>query len=150
MAGIVRSRRRLDPFSIFGLGDPFGLDWEAWPRNRRDGRERMAWRPRVDVTETDHDFTVDAEMPGLRREDIHVTFKENLLTITGERKHVDEQEDKSFYRQERSYGKFSRSFRLGTEIETEKITASYKDGILTLVLPKVESAKPRQIDVNVM
>ncbi len=107
------------------------------------------WHPRVDVTETEHDFTVHAELPGLRKEDIQVTLEDNLLTIAGERKREDEQKDEQFYRRERAYGTFKRSFGLGTEVDADKIAANYKDGILTLTLPKSEAAKPRQIDVSV-
>ena len=87
--------------------------------------------------------------PGIRKEDIQVTLEDNTLTIEGERKCEDEQRDKQFYRRERAYGTFKRSFGLGTEVDTDKIAATYKDGILTLTLPKSEAAKPRQIDVTV-
>ena len=107
------------------------------------------WHPRVDVAESDHEFTVTAELPGLNREDIVVTLEDNVLTIEGERKHEDEQKDKQFYRRERFYGTFKRAFKLGTEVQADTIAANYKDGILTLTLPKSEAAKPRQIEVAV-
>jgi len=107
------------------------------------------WHSRVDVVESDHEFTVHAELPGLNKDDIKVTLEDNVLTIEGERKHEDEQKDKPFFRRERSYGKFKRAFKLGTEVQADKIAANYKDGILTLTLPKSEAAKPRQIDVAV-
>lgn len=107
------------------------------------------WHPRVDVAESENDFTVHAELPGLRKEDIQVTLEDNMLTITGERKDEDEQKDKQFYRRERAYGTFKRTFGLGTEVDADKIAATYKDGLLILTLPKSEAAKPRQIDVTV-
>lgn len=107
------------------------------------------WHPRVDVTESEHEFTVTAELPGLSKKDIAVTLEDNVLTIEGERKHEDEQKDKQFYRRERAYGTFKRSFGLGTEVDADKIAANYKDGILILTLPKSETAKPRQIEVAV-
>ncbi len=107
------------------------------------------WHPRVDVAESDADFTVHAELPGLRKEDIKVTLEDNMLTIEGERKQEDEQKDKHFFRRERSYGFFKRAFGLGAEVDADKIVANYKDGILTLTLPKSEAAKPRQIKVAV-
>ena len=107
------------------------------------------WHPRVDVAESENDFTVHAELPGLRKEDIQVTLEDNMLTITGERKYRDEQKDKQFYRRERAYGTFKRTFGLGTEVEVDKIAATYKNGLLILTLPKSEAAKPRQIDVTV-
>lgn len=107
------------------------------------------WHPRVDVAESENDFTVHAELPGLRKEDIQVTLEDNMLTITGERKYEDAQKDKQFYRRERAYGTFKRTFGLGTEVDADKIAATYKDGLLILTLPKSEAAKPRQIDVTV-
>ena len=107
------------------------------------------WHPRVDVAESENDFTVHAELPGLRKEDIQVTLEDNMLTITGERKYEDELKDKQFYRRERAYGTFKRTFGLGTEVDADKIAATYKDGLLILTLPKSEAAKPRQIDVTV-
>lgn len=107
------------------------------------------WHPRVDVAESENDFTVHAELPGLRKEDIQVTLEDNMLTITGERKYEDEQKDKQFYRRERAYGTFKRTFGLGTEVDADKIAATYKDGLLILTLPKSEAAKPRHIDVTV-
>ena len=107
------------------------------------------WHPRVDVVESDHEFTVHTELPGLNKEDIKVTLEDNVLTIEGERKHEDEQKDKRFFRRERSYGTFKRAFKLSTEVQADKIAANYKDGILNLTLPKSEAAKPRQIEVAV-
>ena len=107
------------------------------------------WHPRVDVVESDHEFTVHAELPGLNKDDIKVTLEDNVLTIEGERKYEDEQKDTQFFRRERSYGTFKRAFKLGTEVQEDKIAANYKDGILTLTLPKSEAAKPRQIEVAV-
>ena len=107
------------------------------------------WHPRVDVAESDHEFTVTAELPGLNKEDIKVTLEDNVLTIEGERKREDERKDKQFFRRERFYGAFKRAFKLGTEVQADNIAANYKDGILTLTLPKFEAAKPRQIEVAV-
>ena len=107
------------------------------------------WHPSVDVAESENEFTVYAELPGLNKEDIKVTLEDNMLTIEGERKREDEQKDKQFFRRERSYGTFKRAFKLGTEVQADKIAANYKDGILTLTVPKSEAAKPRQIEVAV-
>ena len=107
------------------------------------------WHPRVDVAESEREFTVTAELPGLSKEDIAVTLEDDVLTIEGERKHEEEQKDKQFYRRERAYGTFKRSFGLGAEVDAAKISANYKDGVLILTLPKSEKAKPRQIKVAV-
>ncbi len=126
---------------IDNLVSKFWGDLDTW--------HGTGWHPRVDVVESDHEFTVHAELPGLNKDDIKVTLEDNVLTIEGERKHEDEQKDKQFFRRERSYGKFKRAFKLGTEVQAEKIAANYKDGILILTLPKSEAAKPRQIEVAV-
>lgn len=126
---------------IDNLVSKFWGDLDTW--------QGTGWHPRVDVTESEQEFTVTAELPGLSKKDIAVTLEDNVLTIEGERKHEDEQKDKQFYRRERAYGTFKRSFGLGTEVDADKIAANYKDGILILTLPKSETAKPRQIEVAV-
>ncbi len=126
---------------IDNLVSKFWGDLDTW--------HGTGWNPRMDVVESDHEFTVHAELPGLNKDDIKVTLEDNVLTIEGERKHEDEQKDKQFYRRERAYGTFKRSFGLGTEVDADKIAANYKDGILILTLPKSETAKPRQIEVAV-
>ena len=107
------------------------------------------WNPSVDVVESDQAFTVHAELPGLNKDDIAVTFEDRVLTIEGERKHETEDKDTNYFRKERAYGKFKRSFKLGTEIDADKVEAAYKDGVLNLTLPKSEAVKPRQIEVAV-
>lgn len=114
-----------------------------------EGRDAGGWYPKVDVAESEHGFTVQAELPGLKKEDIKVTFEDHVLTVEGERKQVEEQKDQNFFRRERAYGKFRRSFKLATEVDADKVGASYQDGILTLTLPKSEAVKPRQIDISV-
>ena len=130
---------RWQPRESFALQRELGNLLDTW----------TGWHPRVDVAESEHAFTVHAELPGLRKEDIQVTLEDDMLTIAGERKYEDAQKDDQFYRRERAYGTFRRSFGLGTEVDADKIAANYKDGILTLTLPKSEAAKPRQIDVTV-
>ena len=114
-----------------------------------DGRSNGQWNPSVDVLESGNSFSVHAELPGLKKEDIQVTFEDRILTIEGERKRETEENEPNYFRKERTYGKFKRSFKLGTEIDADKIEAAYKDGVLTLTLPKSEAVKPRQIDVSV-
>ena len=112
-------------------------------------RNNGGWSPRVDVNETDEAIQVHAELPGMKREDVKVSFEKNVLTIEGERKQEVEKDDKAYYHRERSYGHFKRSFRLGTDIDSDRIGAAYKDGVLTVTLPKAETLKPRQIEVSV-
>jgi HSP20 family protein len=107
------------------------------------------WLPPVDIFETDqHEVVIKAELPEMKREDITVTFENNVLTLRGERKLEREVKRDNFQRMERSYGSFSRSFTLPNTVDAARISASYKDGVLTIRLPQREEAKPKQIAVN--
>ena len=107
------------------------------------------WLPPVDIYETDaHEFVIKAELPEMKREDIAVTFENNVLTLRGERKLEHESKRDNFQRVERSYGSFSRSFTLPATVDAARISASYKDGVLTVRLPQREEAKPKQITVD--
>jgi len=108
-----------------------------------------SWVPAVDIFETPHHETIiKAELPEMKREEIGLTFENNVLTITGERK-LDEQVARDrFQRLERFYGSFSRSFTLPATVDAAQITASYKDGVLTVRIPQREEAKPKQITVG--
>lgn len=115
------------------------------PAEEREG----LWSPVLDIEENNGNLMVRAEIPGMTKDDIKVTVRDNMLSITGERKQEEETKDKTFHRIERCYGKFSRIITLPTEVESDKIKATYKDGVLNITLPKSESAKPKQIDVEV-
>jgi HSP20 family protein len=109
-----------------------------------------AWVPPVDIYETDqHEVVLKAELPDLKREDIGVTFENGVLTLKGERKFEQETKRENFQRLERRFGQFSRSFTLPNTVDASRISASYKDGVLTIRLPQREEAKPKQIAVNV-
>ena len=109
-----------------------------------------AWVPPVDIYETDaHEVVLKAELPDLKREDINITFENGVLTLRGERKLEQEVKKDNFQRIERRHGAFSRSFTLPNTVDAGKISASYKDGVLTVRLPQREEAKPKQIAVNV-
>ena len=113
------------------------------------GRNRT-WVPPVDIYETEsHEVVIKAELPDVKREDISVTFENNVLTLKGERKVEQATKHDQFQRQERFYGSFTRSFALPGTVDATKIGASYKDGVLTITLPRRDEAKPRQISVNV-
>ncbi|RMG60853.1 MAG: Hsp20/alpha crystallin family protein [Calditrichaeota bacterium] len=106
------------------------------------------WYPMVDVTETKDELIVTAELPGMKKEDIHISYRDGLLTIEGERKQEFEEKDVNFHRVERRYGRFSRTFQLPVPINENKINAVYKDGVLTIHLPKAEEAKAKEIPVK--
>ena len=107
------------------------------------------WRPAIDIEESNGNLMVRAEIPGMTKEDINVSVKEDMLKISGERKQQNETKEKTFHRIESSYGKFERIIRLPAEVDADKVKASYKDGVLNITLPKPESMKPKQIDVEI-
>lgn len=107
------------------------------------------WIPAVDVAEEDDAYVVKVELPGVNKEDVKIMLESNILTIRGEKKAEGEVKQKNYHRTERSYGAFQRSFTLPTSVKNDKIDAVYKDGILTVSLPKAEEAKPKQIEVKV-
>jgi HSP20 family protein len=108
-----------------------------------------AWTPALDVQEDKDNYSVSVELPGLKREDIQVTLNDGALVISGERHGEKAEEGVEIHRQERFYGKFQRALTLPAPVAAEKVKAQYKDGILTVTLPKTEEAKPKQIDVSV-
>jgi HSP20 family protein len=108
------------------------------------------WMPAVDIYETaEHEVVIKADLPDMKREDVGVTVENNVLTLKGERKLEQEVRREHFHRIERRHGSFSRSFTLPSTVDASKISASYKDGVLTVRLPQREEAKPKQIAVNV-
>lgn len=107
------------------------------------------WAPAVDIAEANDELKFNVEVPGMKKEDVKVTFQDGILTIKGERKQEREEKDLNFHRMERSYGSFCRSFTLPTMVQGDKIKANYKDGVLSISLPKVEEAKPKEITIGV-
>jgi HSP20 family protein len=105
------------------------------------------WSPAVDIFETEGEIVVKAELPGMDRKDIGLNLEKNVLTLKGERGFEKETKDENYHRIERSYGAFSRSFAIPATVDEEKIRADYKDGVLKIVLPKKEQAKPKQIRI---
>jgi HSP20 family protein len=108
-----------------------------------------AWTPSCDVYETDNEIVVKAEIPGMKKEDVKVSIEDNLLTLSGERKFEEETKRENYRRIERSYGAFTRSFTLPPSVDTKKVTAEFKDGLLEVKLPKLEAAKPKQVEIKV-
>jgi len=106
-----------------------------------------SWSPSVDIFETDGEIVVKAELPGMERKDIALNLEKNVLTLKGERRFEKETKDDNYHRIERSYGSFSRAFSIPATVEEDKIRAEYKDGVLRIVLPKKEQAKPKQIRI---
>ena len=123
----------------------------GWPTFNRDfSRDNdVAWIPRVDVNETDKEVTIEAELPGIDKKDVKVEIQNNVLTISGERKSEKKVEEENCYVAERHYGKFERTFTLSDTVDSNKISAEYKNGVLKLSLPKTEKALPKEISVEV-
>jgi HSP20 family protein len=106
------------------------------------------WAPALDVHEDKEKFSVRVELPGMKREDIEVSLQDGALIISGERKEEKVHEGTEVHRQERYYGKFNRALTLPTAVKGDKVEAHYKDGILTVTLPKAEEAKPKAITIS--
>ena len=141
---------RFEPFrGVSTLQDQINrLFNETFDRTSEEGN-LTTWAPAVDIHETEQELVVKADLPGVKPEDLDVRVENNLLTIRGERKFEKKVNEQNYLRVERSYGSFSRSFSLANTVNTEAIKADYKDGVLTLSIPKREEAKPKQIKVQV-
>lgn len=114
-------------------------------KNDADGYN---WVPSVDISETDDSFEVRAELPGIAKDDLHVSVKDNLLTLSGEKRQEKVDDTQTYRRVERRYGSFQRRFTLPSEVETDDIKAEFTDGVLTLSIPKPEAVKPTAIPIT--
>ena len=124
---------------------------EAVDRSR-DYEEEVSkcdWRPLVDIFDTEKAIVISAELPGIAKEDISLDVKENILVLKGERKSAEEIKKENYYRKERCFGTFERSFTLPSTINPEKITANFKNGVLRVAIPKPEEERPKQVRINV-
>ena len=113
-----------------------------------ENSELQNWRPVVDVYGNDEKIVIKAELPGVDKKDIHVDVKDGILTLSGERSYENEVKEENFHRKERSFGKFQRSFALAKGLNTDKIDADYKDGVLKIEITKPEEEKPKKIAVH--
>ena len=140
---------RWSPFQMTRMHDRWNrLFDEIVGSDFGDEQTQRVWRPRVDVMENEQEVRVLADLPGIRKEDVSITLENGVLTINGERKVEEEKKDNNLHFSERVYGHFSRSFTIGELVQQEKIEASFKDGVLTVVLPKAEKAKPKKIEIQ--
>lgn len=120
-------------------------------RREGDGEELSpgVWNPAVDVVEHDDSFVIEAELPGMNKDDIKISVANDVLTIRGEKKIEKEDKKKNYHRTERSYGGFTRTFTLPANVKADKVEAEFNNGVLNITVPKSEEAKPKQIDVKV-
>jgi HSP20 family protein len=159
---IVRFNPATDLFNLQREMNRLFGDFVPSVRKDQDEFESAVWRPMVDVHEDENSYVVDAELPGLKKEDVKINFQDGVLTIAGERKYEREQggqpengggvkvetkKSASVHRMERLYGKFYRSFSFPTQVNPDGINAKFSDGVLTVTVPKAEQVKPRQIQI---
>ena len=121
---------------------------EFWGRTAPEATAVETWAPRVDISEEDTAVLLTAELPGVSKDDVKVELKDGVLTLSGEKKSEHKEEKNGFYRSERVYGSFTRSFTVPETLDAEKIEAEYANGVLRLTLPKRPEAAPRLIDVK--
>ena len=124
--------------------DNFLGDWN-FPRRT----VHRNWLPPVDILDTDDHVEIRAEVPGLSEKDVHVSITDNVLTLRGEKKQESEVKDGGYHRVERSYGRFQRSFTLPSNLQTDKVKATFKNGVLAILVPKTEQAKPKEIPISI-
>ena len=141
---------RYDPFrDLRGLQDEMNrLFSSTFSRGDGDQMTRGAWNPSVDIFENKDQIVLEAELPGMKPEDVEISIENNILTLHGERKFEKKAEGDNFHRVERSYGSFTRSFTLPSTVSSENAEAAFENGVLRLTLAKREEAKPRRIEIK--
>jgi len=123
--------------------------FQGWPATQSDGGALTGWTPPVDVLEDKDAVQISVELPGVKADDVKISLENSVLTIRGEKRQTAEEKTEHVHRYERCYGMFERSFTVPSTVDADHIQASYDLGVLTVRLPKVERAKPRQITVKV-
>ena len=138
-----------DPFrELRGLQDEVNRVFNAGFNRGDNEMMRGAWSPSVDIYENKDNIVLEAELPGMRPEDVNISIENNVLTIHGERKFEKKDDKDNFHRVERSYGSFTRSFTLPPTVSAENVDAEFDSGILRLTMAKREEAKPRKIEIK--
>jgi len=141
-------RRRGDIFSeLTRMQQEMNRYFDEFFGDQRTEMMEGNWLPAVDVSETETMIVVRAELPGMAQEDIELNLQDNVLALNGEKKQEQKQEKGNYHRTECCYGSFSRSFTLPANVNQEQVQAVFKDGVLTITLPKVEEAKPKKITI---
>ena len=143
-------RRSAVPNVFSEMDDLVKKMWFGFPFHNLQEDMDIGWSPRLDVSETENGLEVVADLPGMEKKDIKVSLEDNLLTIQGEKKEEKESKDKQYHTVERRSGAFYRALRLPVDVEKDKVEAAFKDGVLTLRLPKSKEAKKKvaQIDIK--
>ncbi len=146
----MRTLSRFEPFrGVSTLQDQINRLFSDVLERTGEDSNLTSWAPAVDIYETEHELVVKVDLPEVDPEDLDIRVENNILTIRGDRKFESKASEDKYLRVERAYGSFSRSFSLANTVNSEAIKADYRDGVLTLSIPKREEAKPKQIKVNV-
>ena len=132
-----------------GLGSLLNRSPAQWPEGQEEPMAVAEWSPLVDISEDDKEYLIKAELPEVKKEDVKVTAENGSLTIMGERRYEKEDKNKKYHRVERAYGSFGRSFSFPDDASPGKVSAEFKDGVLTVHLAKDEKSKPQQIQIDV-
>lgn len=140
---------RWDPFrNLTSLQDQMNRLFDSNFRGQTDESALTTWAPSVDIFETDNELVLKADLPEVAEKDIDIHVENNMLTVRGERKFEQKVKEENYLRVERAYGAFSRSFSLPNTVNTEAIRADYKNGVLTVTMPKRAESKPKQVKIN--
>ncbi len=141
---------RWNPAVAYLNREPFARLFENFFSEAAQGEEvsNRNWVPPVDIQETEEGYRLQAELPGLTKEDIDITLENNVLRLSGERKFERDVKKENFHRVERTYGTFSRAFALPQQVNAEGVQAGFENGVLTILVPKAEQAKPRKISIS--
>jgi HSP20 family protein len=136
---------------LFGLQEEMNMLLGDFLGAARRGEDAglVHWAPRVDIVEVNGTYELTADLPGLKKDDIKIEIHDNVLTLRGEKKLEEEKKNKNYRLCERSFGEFARTFTLPENVNKDGIEAEFRDGVLTIAIPKVEKAKPKQIEVKV-
>jgi len=159
----MKTLEKWNPFRISSSWDPFremeemqarlaslfGGRFPLLKQGTEEGFSLAEWVPPVDITEDEKEYSVKVELPGVKKEDVKVSVEGGVLSITGERKAEKEEKDKKYHRLERSYGSFIRSFAVPEGAASDKVSAEFKDGVLSVRIPKDEKIKPKLVDVKI-
>jgi len=140
-APIARFRREMDDLFNRFMSDPWSMDLTKW-------QGMTGWAPRIDMSETDSEIRVHAELPGIDPKEIDISVEGDLLTLRGDKRQEHEEKQRDYHYVERQYGTFQRTVQLPTSADPNKVDANYRDGVLTLTIAKRPEAKPRRIEVK--
>lgn len=142
--------RRFPGRNLHNLKDDIDRFYDEFFGPRSEDSESIGKiSPRVNIEETNNELVLSVELPGMDREDVKITYKDGNISIMGEKKEEKDVKDRNFHRYEHNYGSFCRTFSVPNQIKSDKIDASFKNGILSITLPKAEETKPQEIEIKV-